>query len=183
MERSRPEEQYSAALVQHATAALFYLDERQRCTYLNPAAEDLTGFSLEELRGGMLHDFLHTRRSDGTDCLPDECAVERAIRRRIPLQGEETFVHKSGYLYRASYVATPLTSGDGAPAGTVLELTDLRDRERQEARIRESARRKDEFLALIGHELRNPLAPILTALQVMKLRGETASERERTVIE
>ena len=36
---------------------------------------------------------------------------------------------------------------------------------------------------MLGHELRNPLSPILTALQLMKLRGEPGSERERTVIE
>ncbi len=48
----------------------------------------------------------------------------------------------------------------------------------------ESANRaKDEFLAMLGHELRNPLSPILTALQLMKLRGAAGSERERTVIE
>jgi signal transduction histidine kinase/ActR/RegA family two-component response regulator len=45
-------------------------------------------------------------------------------------------------------------------------------------------RRKDEFLALLGHELRNPLAPILTALELMKMRErDGASARERTVIE
>jgi signal transduction histidine kinase len=44
-------------------------------------------------------------------------------------------------------------------------------------------RAKDEFLAMLGHELRNPLAPICTALELMKLRGERASERERIVIE
>ena len=42
---------------------------------------------------------------------------------------------------------------------------------------------KDEFLAMLGHELRNPLSPILTALQLMKLRGESEFERERTIIE
>jgi PAS domain S-box-containing protein len=68
---------------------------------------------------------------------------------------------------------------------------DLRERERvarQEAEllreVAESANRaKDEFLAMLGHELRNPLSPILTALQLMKLRGSDDSERERTVIE
>ena len=43
-------------------------------------------------------------------------------------------------------------------------------------------RSKDEFLAMLGHELRNPLAPIVTALHVMKLRGDHASE-ERHIIE
>lgn len=44
-------------------------------------------------------------------------------------------------------------------------------------------RAKDEFLAMLGHELRNPLAPIVTALHLMKLRGDSSFERERTVIE
>jgi PAS domain S-box-containing protein len=68
---------------------------------------------------------------------------------------------------------------------------ELRERERlarEEAELlREAAeaanRAKDEFLAMLGHELRNPLSPILTALQLMKLRGSDASQRERTVIE
>ena len=42
---------------------------------------------------------------------------------------------------------------------------------------------KDEFLAMLGHELRNPLSPILTALQLMKLRGGGELERERALIE
>ena len=46
-----------------------------------------------------------------------------------------------------------------------------------------ASRTKDEFMAMLGHELRNPLAPILTALQLMRLRGDDGSERERIVIE
>jgi len=42
---------------------------------------------------------------------------------------------------------------------------------------------KDEFLAMLGHELRNPLAPILTALELMRLRGGDLLLRERTIIE
>ena len=44
-------------------------------------------------------------------------------------------------------------------------------------------RAKDEFLAMLGHELRNPLAPILTALELMKTRAPTVLERERAVLE
>ena len=44
-------------------------------------------------------------------------------------------------------------------------------------------RAKDEFLAMLGHELRNPLAPILTALQLMKLRGDLGSAHEQEIIE
>jgi signal transduction histidine kinase len=46
-----------------------------------------------------------------------------------------------------------------------------------------ASRAKDEFLALLGHELRNPLAPIVTALSLMKLRRGGDHERERAIIE
>jgi PAS domain S-box-containing protein len=59
--------------------------------------------------------------------------------------------------------------------------------ERERASLLEAAeaanRAKDEFLAMLGHELRNPLSPILTAVQLMRLRGESAAETARTVIE
>lgn len=46
-----------------------------------------------------------------------------------------------------------------------------------------ASRSKDEFLAMLSHELRNPLAPIATAVQLMKLRGDGRMTREREVIE
>src|SRR5690606_10998262 len=52
-----------------------------------------------------------------------------------------------------------------------------------EERARRAERRKDEFLAMLGHELRNPLAPITTALALMKMNGEQAGARERAIIE
>ena len=61
----------------------------------------------------------------------------------------------------------------------------LVDRERAEASLRDADRRKDEFLATLGHELRNPLAPLLTGLQLLKLAGLTdaRSLRACTVME
>ena len=47
----------------------------------------------------------------------------------------------------------------------------------------QASRTKDEFLAMLGHELRNPLAPITTALQLMKLRAPEALSQERAVLE
>lgn len=69
----------------------------------------------------------------------------------------------------------------------VRNLVAAHQTQQQVARLREVAenanRAKDEFLAMLGHELRNPLSPILTALHLMKLRGDASSTRERTVIE
>ncbi|HVO90282.1 MAG TPA: ATP-binding protein [Casimicrobiaceae bacterium] len=46
-----------------------------------------------------------------------------------------------------------------------------------------ASRAKDEFLAMLGHELRNPLAPIVTALDLMRLRGQGVLESERRIVE
>ncbi|CAN5275148.1 hypothetical protein BH11MYX1_BH11MYX1_21740 [soil metagenome] len=63
------------------------------------------------------------------------------------------------------------------------ETQALYTREQEARLLAESAgRSKDEFLAMLGHELRNPLAPILTALELMSLRGTNESERERQII-
>jgi signal transduction histidine kinase/ActR/RegA family two-component response regulator len=47
----------------------------------------------------------------------------------------------------------------------------------------DASRAKDEFLAMLGHELRNPLSPIVTALQLMRLRGDNSAPKERAIIE
>ena len=57
------------------------------------------------------------------------------------------------------------------------------ERERALALAESASRAKDEFLAMLGHELRNPLAPIVTALDLMKLRSGSPTSREEQVIE
>ncbi len=57
------------------------------------------------------------------------------------------------------------------------------DAEAARGQAEDASRMKDEVLALLGHELRNPLAPILTALQLMKMRDGEGWVRERTIIE
>jgi signal transduction histidine kinase/ActR/RegA family two-component response regulator len=53
--------------------------------------------------------------------------------------------------------------------GTALDVT---GRKQTEKALREANQAKDEFLAMLGHELRNPLSPIVTALQILKLGGD-----------
>jgi len=55
--------------------------------------------------------------------------------------------------------------------------------QRARAQAERASLAKDEFLAMLGHELRNPLAPIVTAIELMKLHGDRLAERERVVME
>jgi PAS domain S-box-containing protein len=91
----------------------------------------------------------------------------------------------------------PLALGDAGEQGVMLVAVDVTDhvRSRQQierahaeraellAELTAASQAKDEFLAMLGHELRNPLSPIVTSLQLMRLRGEEAALREREIIE
>ena len=50
---------------------------------------------------------------------------------------------------------------------------DITERKQTEIALKEADRRKNEFLALLGHELRNPLAPVSNAAQVLKTKSTT----------
>src|SRR5262249_37970385 len=65
-----------------------------------------------------------------------------------------------------------------------IENARLYDRAQKDREHAETANRaKDEFLAMLGHELRNPLSPILTALDLMRVRAPNLLAKERTVVE
>ena len=63
---------------------------------------------------------------------------------------------------------TPIWNDHPLPVGWVAVISDLTERRALEDQLRQSNRRKDEFLATLAHELRNPLAPIRYASQLMK---------------
>ena len=89
-----------------------------------------------------------------------------------------------------TFVYAPLRNANGSIDGVLVVAADVTPQvlaRREMSTLREAAeaanRAKDEFLAMLGHELRNPLAPIITALQLLKLRGIEGGERERNIIE
>ena len=65
----------------------------------------------------------------------------------------------------------PMRDGDGVVVGLIGSSVDITDRKRAEEALRQADRRKDEFLAMLAHELRNPLAPISTAAHMLRLAG------------
>ncbi len=91
----------------------------------------------------------------------------------IPLDRRGTGVLEDCFF---KYTLEPIRNAEGHVYGMMAVAVDIT------AQVRAS-RAKDEFLAMLGHELRNPLAPILTAVELMKLRAGDAVAREREIIE
>lgn len=73
-----------------------------------------------------------------------------------------------------SAVYTPTFDSAGATDGWVAVIIDIDARKRVEQALKEADRRKDEFLAMLAHELRNPLAPVRNALHIMRMPGVDA---------
>ena len=77
------------------------------------------------------------------------------------------------------FVVSPTFDAGGAVDGCVAVINDnthIRELERERARalaeLKEADRRKDEFLAMLSHELRNPMSPILTSVEILRLAPE-----------
>jgi PAS domain S-box-containing protein len=98
---------------------------------MNPAAEQLTGYTLLEVQGAPLHNFVHHLRPDGTPYPLEECPIDRAAPANAQEQGEEVFVHKDGTLYPVRFTASPIRR-EGRVVGTVIEVQDARSSQKQE---------------------------------------------------
>ena len=88
------------------------------------------------------------------------------LRRGESVEHFETVrVGKSGRRIDISVTVSPIRDSTGQVIGASKVARDISERKRAEALLREQAQRKDEFLALLAHELRNPLAPCATAFR------------------
>jgi signal transduction histidine kinase len=118
--------------------------------------------------------------------------LQRAVAsgREVP-DTELDLAFEDGSVRHVRVFATPLLDDKGKIQGGYATIVDVTDYRKLEAELRENAgqlleadRRKDEFLATLAHELRNPLAPIRNALQILKLSPDSVvRERARQMMD
>ncbi|HEY0138436.1 MAG TPA: PAS domain S-box protein, partial [Nannocystis sp.] len=116
--------QLTRTITDNATSALFLMDTRQHCTFMNPAAEAMLGYTLDEVQGRPLHELIHHHHPDGRPYPISECPIDRALPQRQHERGEDVFIRKDGSFFPVAFTASPIVT-DGQPVGTVIEVRDI----------------------------------------------------------
>jgi two-component system CheB/CheR fusion protein len=142
------------------------LDDSLRRLMGLPSGEEIT--TLEEFLRAVHEDDRGRVREEFARCLRNGGGFRVEFRVTWP-DGEVHWLRDQGRLFRDT---------DGKPLFMTGACVDITDRKRDEEALRDADRRKDEFLALLAHELRNPLAPVRNSLQVIHMSPQRAV-RER----
>jgi PAS domain S-box-containing protein len=134
------------------------------CHYLNPRWFEYVGGDAGDSLGFAWLDYCHP---DDRDRLLAEWqnAVESGGTYRYDLEGR---IRRQDGIYRwFRFTGTPLREAADGVARWVGTCTDVHDRRLAEDQLKQADRRKNEFIAMLGHELRNPLTPIRNAVRIM----------------
>ncbi len=145
-------------IVTAVPGVVYAKDLQGRMLLANQGTADLIGKPVHAIVGKTDAEFLDD---------PVQAEAIMATDRRIMNSGhteqiEEQFSRSDGTPTLWLSTKAPLHDADGQVIGLVGASVDISERKRMEETLRDSDRRKDEFLAMLGHELRNPLAPIRT---------------------
>jgi PAS domain S-box-containing protein len=165
--------------------AIFMLDATGHITTWNTGAQRIKGYLAGEIIGRHFSVFYPEHDVQAAKC-EHELEVAAQVGR---FEDEDWRLRKDGTPFWANVVITAVRDDAGTLVGFAKITRDLTDRKRNEderaARLaaERANQTKDEFLATLGHELRNPLAPIVTALQLTKLHTDRHPARELQVIE
>ena len=170
----RRSEAWFRTLAEASPALIWRLDPAGEFTYVNPPYLEYFGRHEDEVLDRGWFPLLH----------PDDAgaymaSVDAAQRERRRLQAAVRVRHRHGDWRWIESYALPLFSDGGEYLGHIGTSLDITERKQFEEALSEADSRKDEFLAMLAHELRGPLAPIRNSIEIM--RRTAAPETESVV--
>ena len=141
-------------ITDNAASCLFMMDKRGHATFMNPAAEKVTGYSLDEIRDMPLHDAIHHKYPDGRPYPMSECPIDNAQADLVSMADyEDIFVRKDGSLFPVVCHIEPLEQS-GEVVGSVLEFRDVTDRKRAEEELEKHREHLEELVEQRTAEVR-----------------------------
>jgi PAS domain S-box-containing protein len=161
--------------------AVVTTDARGRVTALNAVAQELVGWTEPEAAGRPLSEVFVIVNEETRQAADNP--VYKVLREGsvAGLANHTVLLARDGREIPIDDSAAPVRADDGTLLGVVLVFRDITARRQHERERALADRRKDEFLALLGHELRNPLGAIVSAAQLLKqlapLEGRAAWAR------
>lgn len=178
--RHRAEEERFRILADQAPVMIWMSGTDRLCTWFNKPWLDFVGRPIERELGNGWSENVHP--DDAERCLDIHVSSFDA---RRPFEMEFRLRRHDGTYRWLLDHGIPLFGDDHTFIGYIGSCHDITDRRKAEETLREGHRRKDEFLATLAHELRNPLAPIRNAVEFLRARGPETAELawSRDVIE
>jgi two-component system CheB/CheR fusion protein len=155
-------------LLDSTAEAIYGIDLSGVCIFCNSACARLLGYaSPSELIGRQMHPLAHHTRPDGTPYAPEQSPIYQAMRHREGSHVDDEVIWRAdGTSFPAEYWSHPIFRNSDV-IGAVVTFVDITERRKAEQELQDGVRRREEFLAMLSHELRNPLAAILSATRVL----------------
>jgi PAS domain S-box-containing protein len=173
-DRSMEAQTLLAAIVANSDDAIISKTLEGTILTWNSGAERLFGYSAEEAIGQPITLVIPPERQD------EERALLERLRQGERIDHFETIrVAKDGRRIDISLTVSPVRNAEGKVVGASKVARDITQRIQAELVLRDIDRRKDEFLAILAHELRNPLAPIRNSLHILRLSSPQDPVGER----
>ncbi len=151
-------------------------DEAGRVVLMNPVAESLTGWSTSLARGRTLDEVFRIINEHSREVVESPVAKVLRAGMVVGLANHTLLIRRDGFETPIADSGAPILTDTKEVLGVVLVFRDASQERDLEHALRDADRRKDEFLAILSHELRNPLAPIRQGVAVILSPAATASQ-------